>query len=86
MNEKIYTYDEGIAFIEAQLNNKLYKYQREILKAIWEGKEIRSARAQGRNFLTENFLSYMAYVYGKRICDETPALIMSYESFMSGDS
>lgn len=94
MNGKI-SYDECIAFIEDLQNTRLHKYQREIIKAIWEGKEIQFARGMGRSFIAENYLNYLAHVYDesfeenvniKNIRDEIPELLMSYESFMSGDS
>jgi hypothetical protein len=85
MNGKI-SYNECIAFIEDLQNIKLHKYQIEIVKDICEGKEIRFGRGMGRSFITENYLNYLAYVYDKNIYDETPELLMSYESFMSGDS
>ena len=85
MNVEI-SYDECIAFIEDLRNIKLSKYQRDIIKAICEGKEIRFGRGMGRDFIAENYLNYLAHVYDKNIYDETPELLMSYESFMSGDS
>ena len=85
MNEKI-LYDECIAFIEDLRNIKWSKYQRDIIKAICEETEILFARGTGKNFIAENYSKYLAHVYDKSICDEAPELLMSYESFMSGDS
>jgi len=58
-------YEDCLAFLEHELRVRLYPYQKEILKAFCEGKEVRTARGIGRSYVADALGKYVASLYDK---------------------
>lgn len=71
-------YADCASFIKHKLRINLYPYQEEMLKAMCDGLEIRSARGIGRSFVAEAFGKYVASIVGKNNYDRTPDVIFPY--------
>ena len=76
------SYDECIDFIEKYTDIRLFGYQKEMLKAFCEGKEVRSARCAGRSLVAKVFGEYIARVYDRNDYEVEPELTISWEEVM----
>lgn len=73
------SYEDCIEFIERELHVKLYNFQKEIIKAFCEGKEIRTCRCAGRTFCAEVFGKYIAHVYDRNDFRTAPEVTIPYQ-------
>lgn len=73
------SYEDCIGFIERELNIKLYNFQKEIIKAFCEGKEVRTCRCAGRTLCAEAFGKYIAHVYDRNDYFATPEVTIPYQ-------
>lgn len=74
MNRKA-TYEDCLDFIENKLNIKLLDYQKEILKCIFENKEVRTGRGCGRKMIADALGKYVSHLYGENDYSVEPDVI-----------
>lgn len=58
-------YEDCLNYIRMMLNVKLFPYQEEMLRALCDGYEVRTARGIGRSFVASCIGNYVAYMLGK---------------------
>lgn len=75
---RLINYQDCIKYIQHKLGIKLYDYQKDMLEAMCDGVEFRSARGIGRTFVAECFGKYIAYLYSKNDYNEVPSVVFPY--------
>ena len=71
-------YEDCINYLEKKLGYRFFPYQKDMLKALCEGKEFISARAIGRTFVAECFGKYIAHLYDRNDYTKEPDVIFPY--------
>lgn len=72
------SYEDCLRFIEHKLNIKLYDFQKEIIKAFCEGKEVRTSRGVGRTMCADAFGKYIGHLYSENNYGVEPEVIIPY--------
>jgi hypothetical protein len=75
-------YEDCINFIERIMkkeNKTLYNFQKDILKAFIEGKEVRTARCAGRSYLAKLYGLYISSLYAENNYNKEPDIVIDYK-------
>lgn len=70
-------YEECLNFLSKQ-NIKLFDYQKEMLKAFIEDKQVQTARGIGRTFVADCYVKYVAHVLSNNDYSKKPDAVFPY--------
>jgi len=73
-----YNYKDCLRFVEEKLRVSLFPYQKQMLKAFCEGKEVRSARCVVRTYVAKAFGQYVSSLCDKNDYNKTPDIVFPY--------
>ena len=73
-----FDFNDCINYVETTQHIKLYPFQKEILKAFWEGKEVRVAKHLGRSILAKGLGAYITHIYKHNDYTKEPDVIFPY--------
>ena len=71
-------FNDCLNYIESTQHIKLYPFQKEILKAFWEGKEVRVAKHLGRSTIAKGLGAYITHIYEHNDYAKEPDVIFPY--------
>ena len=84
INRKV-SYEECLKFIEHKLNIKLYDFQKEIIKAFCEGREVRTSRGAGRTMCADAFGKYISHLYSENDYAVEPEVVIPYTALVKNN-
>lgn len=70
------SYEDCLNFIENHLKIRLLDFQKELLKCIFENKEVRTARGCGRKMVADAYGKYIGHLHAKNDYSVEPNVII----------